>query len=201
MKKIDTFSANSLKILDRNLNEFKEKYIHNLSLLKKDNRAILGQKFHSLICFYINNFDISKMILELNEKEIKIWQNLENVLKDKKQNFIQTEFPFLIKEKLNNKNYYLTGRYDAIYKENDNYIIYDWKTLNLPSNPDEDLQSIVYLYCASKIFKTNKIKMKYLSIEKLESSNVDFSYEEIYKKRIDKIIAKYNEYETEEIPF
>ena len=133
MKKIDTFSANSLKVLDRSLEEFKQKYLFNLSLLKKDNRAILGQKFHSLICYFINGFDVSKMVLELNEKEIKIWQNLENILKDKKQNFIHTEFPFLIKEKLNDKNYYLTGRYDAIYKENENYIIYDWKTLNLPT--------------------------------------------------------------------
>ena len=122
MKKIDTFSANSLKVLDRSLEEFKQKYLFNLSLLKKDNRAILGQKFHSLICYFINGFDVSKMVLELNEKEIKIWQNLENILKDKKQNFIHTEFPFLIKEKLNDKNYYLTGRYDAIYKENENYI-------------------------------------------------------------------------------
>ena len=201
MKKIDTFSANSLKVLDRSLEEFKQKYLFNLSLLKKDNRAILGQKFHSLICYFINGFDVSKMVLELNEKEIKIWQNLENILKDKKQNFIHTEFPFLIKEKLNDKNYYLTGRYDAIYKENENYIIYDWKTLNLPTYPDEDLQSVVYLYCASKIFKTDKIKMRYLSIEKLESIDVKFLNIEIYKKRIDEIVLNYDEYNESEIAF
>ena len=96
----------------------------------------------------------------------------------------------LIKEDLNGWNYYLTGRYDAIYKEDSQYIIYDWKTLNLPKNPSEDLQSIVYLYCASKIFKTEKIKMRYLSIEKLNFIDVEFEAAQKYKNRIDSIILK-----------
>lgn len=193
MKKIDTFSANSLKILEKSVEEFKNKYVYNLSLFKKDPRATLGQKFHSLICFYINDFDTSKIELDLNEKEKIIWENLKNILKDKKQNFIKTEYPFLIKDKLNDENYYLTGRFDAIYKENDSYIIYDWKTLNLPKNPENDLQSVVYLYCASKIFNSEKIKMKYLSIEKLNFIDIDFKKTEIYKKRIDEIISTYFE--------
>ncbi len=190
MRKIDTFSAHSLKILDKSLDEFKNKFIHNLSLFKKDPRATLGQKFHSLICYFINDFDVSNVIKELDEKEQIIWKNLENILKDKKSNFIHTEYPFLIKDILNGWNYYLTGRYDAIYKEDDEYIIYDWKTLNLPKNPDDDLQSIVYLYCASKIFNTQNIKMRYLSIEKLDFIDVEFVGAQKYKNRIDEIILK-----------
>ena len=190
MQKIDTFSANSLKILDKSVDEFKNKYIHNLTLFKKDDRAILGQKFHSLICFYINGFDVSKMILELDNQEIIIWKNLENIIKENKQNFIHTEYPFLIKEELKGKNYFLTGRYDAIYKDNDGIVIYDWKTLNLPKNPIEDLQSVVYLYCGNLIFNTNKIKMRYLSIERLNFVDVEFENSEKYKNRIDEIISK-----------
>lgn len=188
--KIDTFSAHSLKILDKSLDEFKNKFIYNLSLFKKDERATLGQKFHALICSYINNFDISKMLLELSEKEIAIWKNLETILKEKKDNFINTEYSFLIKDELNSWNYYLTGRYDAIYKENDEYIIYDWKTLNLPKEAQNDLQSIVYLYCANKIFNSEKIKMRYLSIEKLDFIDVSFDSVQKYKNRIDSIILK-----------
>ena len=188
--KIDTFSAHSLKILDKNVDEFKEKFIHNLSLFKKDPRAILGQKFHALICYFIGGFDISKLIEDLNEQEQNIWKNLENILKDKKDNFIHSEYPFLIKDELQGWNYYLTGRYDAIYKKNDQYIIYDWKTLNLPKNPQDDLQSVVYLYCASKIFKTENIKMRYLSIEKLDFIDVEFAGAQKYKNRIDEIILK-----------
>ncbi|MBE7707208.1 MAG: PD-(D/E)XK nuclease family protein [Cyanobacteria bacterium SIG27] len=190
MRKIDTFSAHSLKILDKNLDEFKNKFIYNLALFKKDPRATLGQKFHSLICYFINDFDVSNVIKELDEKEQIIWKNLENILKDKKSNFIHTEYPFLIKDILNGWNYYLTGRYDAIYKEDDEYIIYDWKTLNLPKNPEDDLQSVVYLYCASKIFNSEKIKMRYLSIEKLDFIDVEFVGAQKYKNRIDEIILK-----------
>ena len=189
-KTIDTFSANSLKVLDRSVEEFKNKYIYNLFLNKRDERAILGQKFHNLICAFLKGFDVSKMILELNENEIKIWQKLKAVLKDQKENFIKTEYSFLIKEELDGKNYYLTGRFDAIYKEKDEYIIYDWKTLNLPKNPQEDLQSIVYLYCLNKIFKTEKVKMRYLSIEKLNFIDVEFESCKKYKKRIDEIVDK-----------
>ena len=189
-KIIDTFSANSLKILDRSIEEFKNKYVYNLSLFQKDQRTTLGQKFHNLICFYIRGFDVSKIISELTFDENIAWQKLKDILKDKKDNFIKTEYPFLIKEELNSKPYYLTGRFDAIYKENDCYIIYDWKTLNLPKDAESDLQSIVYLYCASKIFNTANIKIRYLSIEKLDFLDINFSKCEIYKKRIDEIISK-----------
>lgn len=190
LKKIDTFSANSLKILENDLEEFKNKYIYNLFINKKDKRADLGQKFHNLICAYLKGFDVSKIMLELNEQEKNIWQNLKTILNDNKDNFIKCEYSFLIKEDLNNKNYFLTGRFDAIYKENDEYIIYDWKTLNLPKNPADDLQSVVYLYCANKIFNTTTIKMRYLSIEKLNFVDVLFSDTQIYKNRIDNIIKK-----------
>ena len=36
------------------------------------------------------------------------------------------------------------AHFAIICKENENYIIYDWKTLNLPRNPQNDLQTIVY---------------------------------------------------------
>ena len=86
--------------------------------------------------------------------------------------------------------YYLTGRFDAIYKD-ENYIIYDWKTLNIPKNAEEDLQTIVYLYCASKIFNTQNIKIRYVSVEKSDFKDIEFKDCEIYKKRIDEIVEKY----------
>jgi len=184
---LDTFSANSLKVLDKSLDEFINKYIYHLVIYKKDERAVLGQKYHALMCQYLKGYDISKMKKEL-KNPIVFDKFLKIINKD---NFIKTEYSFLVKDELNNKPYYLTGRYDAIYKENKNYIIYDWKTLNIPNNAQDDLQTIVYLYTASKVFKTNLIKMRYVSIEKGIFQDIDFTKEEIYKKRIDKIIEKY----------
>ncbi len=190
MQKIDTFSANSLKILDKSFEEFENKYIYNLSVYKKDERTVLGQKFHTLICFYIRGFDVKRLVMDLSPDEHIFWQKLEKKLKIIKSNFIKTEYSFLIKDELNNFSYYLTGRFDGIYKDEKGYIIYDWKTLNLPKNPYDDIQSIVYLYSLSKIYKTNRIKMRYLSIEKLDTLDVDFVSSEKYKKKIDKILLK-----------
>jgi len=108
----------------------------------------------------------------------------------KPDNFIKTEYPFLIKDELNSKPYYLTGRYDAVYKD-EGYIIYDWKTLNIPKNIQDDLQTIVYLYSASKIFNTQFVKIRYVAIEKLEYKDVEFKNIAYYKERIDKIISRY----------
>ncbi len=193
MPKINTFSENSLKILDKDPNEFKNRYEYSLFLLKKDKRAQLGQKFHSLICSYIRGFDTDKMSLELNEREREIWQKLKTGLSAKKNNFIKTEYSFLIKEKLNDDFYYLTGRFDAIYQDKNGITVYDWKTLNTPKDPENDLQSVVYLYCANKIFKKENIKLRYLSIEKLNFADVEFKNSAIYKKRTDEIVKKYYE--------
>ncbi len=190
MQKIDTFSANSLKILDKSFVEFKNKYIYNLSIYKKDKRTQTGQKFHGLICFYIRGFDVSRLLMDLSSDELICWQKLKEKLKLIKRNFIKTEYSFLIKDELNNIPYYLTGRFDGIYKDNDFYVIYDWKTSNFPKNPANDLQSIVYLYALSKIYKTDKIKMRYLSIEKLQTFDVNFVSSEKYKEIIDEIILK-----------
>lgn len=190
MKKINTFSANSLKVLDRNVDEFIDKYIYNLSLYKKDARSDLGQKFHSLICSYIKGIETDKIALDLNEKERIIWNNLKSVLSNQRENFIKTEYSFLIKEQLDDKFYYLTGRFDAIYKDGACYIIYDWKTLNFPREPENDLQTIVYLYALSKIYNTKNITMRYLSIEKLDFIDIKFKNENDYKKRIDEIVKK-----------
>ena len=175
---IDTFSANSLKILDRSLDEFIDKFVNHLSLYKKDERAVLGQKYHSLICQYLKGYDISKMKKELTDST-----SFDRFIKAiKPDNFIKTEYPFLIKDEIKSRIYYLTGRFDAVYKD-EGYIIYDWKTLNLPNNAQDDLQTIVYLYCASEIFNTKNIKIRYVYIE--------FKDRAVYKKRIDEIVEKY----------
>lgn len=190
MKKIDTFSANSLKLLEKSQKEFIDRYIYNLDIFKKDPRSELGQKFHSLICAYIKGFEIEKATLELDEKEKEIWQKLKVEIDKIKKYFIKNEYSFLIKESHNSEYYYLTGRFDGIAKINDEYIIYDWKTLNLPKDPENDLQTVVYLFCASKIFKSEKIKMRYLSIEKLNSVEICFKDEKTYKTRIEKVLEK-----------
>ncbi len=192
MLKIDTFSANSLKILDKSLKEFEDKYIYNLNLFKKDEKALLGQKFHNLICYYLKGFEVEKLMLDLNDNEQKIFKNIKDMLQKRKKEgeFVLLEYSFNLKEELNKKAYYLTGRFDAVFKQKENYIIYDWKTLNIPKDAHNDLQTSVYLYALSKIFKTKNITMRYVSLTDLKYEDIPFKDEKYYKNLIDKIVLK-----------
>lgn len=193
---MNTFSVNSLKLLEKNEQEFINKYILHLDFLNKNEPAKMGERLHGFICYYLRGFNMDKIYNSLEQKEKEI---LQNVLKldifSQKEKFIKTEEGFLVKVKGDKFNFYLTGRFDAIYKDNDGYIIFDWKSKNIPQNPQEELQSVVYLYCASEIFNTQNIKIQYLSLEKQTSTTVELKDKNQYLKRIcsiaDKMPIKY----------
>ena len=193
---MNTFSVNSLKLLEKNEQEFINKYILHLDFLNKNEPAKMGERLHGFICYYLRGFNMDKIYNSLEQKEKEI---LQNVLKldifSQKEKFIKTEEGFLVKVKGDKFNFYLTGRFDAIYKDNDGYIIFDWKSKNIPQNPQEELQSVVYLYCASEIFNTQNIKIQYLSLEKQTNATVDIRDKNEYLKRIcsiaDKMPIKY----------
>lgn len=193
---MNTFSVNSLKLLEKNEQEFINKYILHLDFLNKNEPAKMGERLHGFICYYLRGFNMDKIYNSLEQKEKEI---LQNVLKldifSQKEKFIKTEEGFLVKVRGDKFNFYLTGRFDAIYKDNDGYIIFDWKSKNIPQNPQEELQSVVYLYCASEIFNTQNIKIQYLSLEKQTSTTVELKDKNQYLKRIcsiaDKMPIKY----------
>lgn len=188
----DTFSANSLKVLEKSKQEFMDKYVFRLDIFKKDQKALLGQKFHNLICYYLKGFKVDKLLLDLDKNERKTFKNIKEKLDKKKAEgtFVLLEYSFNMKEKLNDTFYYLTGRFDAVFKEKNSYIIYDWKTLNIPKNARNDLQTSVYLYALSKIFNTDKITMRYVSLDSLKYEDIPFKSEDYYKNLIDKIVLK-----------
>lgn len=174
---IDTFSCHSLKILDSSYEEFKRKYILKLDFLEQNEDAAVGNKFHALISYLLKNQNFKKLESALNEKEADIWNNFKNseiinfaIFSNEKY----IEQSFLIKENLNNKNFYLTGRFDCVVKNNDKYTILDWKTKNLPKNPEFDLQTIVYFEAASKLFKTTNIEMVYYSLVDKNSACIQY---------------------------
>lgn len=188
---MDTFSVNSLKILERSLEEFENKYIFHLDFINKNEAAQKGERLHALISYYIKGFEIEKMVNSLEDGEKKLFLNLINSsLFGKKENFIKSEESFLVKVIENNLNFYLTGRFDAVYKDNEKIIIYDWKSKNIPQEPQEDLQSIVYLYCGAKIFNTKNISLKYISLFDHSSSEVCYKDDNTYRTRILDIIKK-----------
>jgi len=194
MPEFDTFSANSLKILDKSMEEFRLKYIDNLYFTPDNKQAKKGQNLHSFLCYYLKNFDTSKFETAMAEKDLEFIENIKEfdeikLLKNADKKSI--EQPFLIKctpEK--SPCFYLTGRFDAVLSKDNEIKIYDWKTLNLPKNPENDIQTIVYLFAASKLYKTTKVTIKYISLTKNESIEISYTPEFDYFKRIFEIVKK-----------
>lgn len=188
---MNTFSVNSLKLLDKNIEDFINKYILHLEFLSSNQSSKRGELLHAMISYYLKNFDITKILNSLNQDEKEILEKTLTLdIFKEKEKFIKSEETFLIKCCKDDLIFYLSGRFDAIFKDEEKFIIYDWKLKNIPQNPKEDLQSIVYLYCASKIFNTKNIAIKYISLQTNQTAQVDFKDENIYLESIFNIIKK-----------
>lgn len=188
---MNTFSVNSLKTLDISADEFVKKHILRLEFLNKPESAKRGERLHAMISYYIKGFDTKKIEASLNADEKALFDQIKalDFFKEKGK-FIKSEEAFLVKCQSGGRDFYLTGRFDAIYKDKDNYIIYDWKSKNLPKDPESDLQSVVYLYCASKKFNTTNVALKYFSLKNKKTAVVEFDNENTYYKRILNIVEK-----------
>lgn len=188
---MNTFSVNSLKLLDKSTEEFINKYILHLDFISYNQNAKSGERLHAMISYYLKGFDITKLANSLNKDEKEILEkSLSLDIFKEKEKFIKSEETFLIKCCKDDLIFYLSGRFDAIFKDGEKFIIYDWKSKNIPQNPKDDLQSIVYLYCASKIFNTKNIAIKYISLETQQIAEIDFIDEKAYLDKIFNIIEK-----------
>ncbi len=186
---MDTYSANSLKILNNSKEEYQKRYIEKNELIKPETKEqILGNKFHSLICYYLKNFEIKKFENSLSENELKIFERIKKsnpVSIFLKSDEKHVEQPFFVIEK-GGIDFCLTGRFDAVCKIKDKYIILDWKTKNLPKDIDYDIQTMVYTECCSKLYKTKNVEMIYYSL--FEDKEEKAFFREEYIEKIKKII-------------
>ena len=188
---MNTFSVNSLKLLDKNIEDFINKYILHLEFLSSNQSSKRGERLHAMISYYLKNFDITKILNSLNQDEKEILEKTLTLdIFKEKEKFIKSEETFLIKWCKDDLIFYLSGRFDAIFKDGEKFIIYDWKSKNIPQNPQDDLQSIVYLYCTSKIFNTKNIAIKYISLENQQITQTNFEDENAYLERIFNIVKK-----------
>ncbi len=188
---IDTFSVNSLKLIQKSTEEFKNKYIEGLEFYKKDESASLGNIFHTLISYYLRGYDIEKYLENLDsaKKETLYFVLNSGIMKtilasDKK--FI--EQPFFVKFEFKNAPYYLTGRFDLVIQKGDKFTIIDWKTKTIPKNPMDDIQTVVYTYALSKMTGTKEIEMVYYSLSTGETAQVGFGNNQAEK--IGEIISR-----------
>jgi ATP-dependent exoDNAse (exonuclease V) beta subunit len=188
--KIDVFSKNSLEILEKNVEDFKNRFESGLYFQDKTESALEGSVLHRLIFYYLKGFDIKKIEAALGAHEKQIWENFKKsgILEN---NFIMFEKSFLTKCTLEGQTFFLTGRLDAVRKKDGQYTIMDWKLKNLPKNPEDDLQSVIYLYSTSKLLNTKNLQMQYCTFEGLKTATVPYLGDEVYEDRIFKIVKPY----------
>lgn len=184
MTKRINFSPNMLKTFEECQTKFLLKYIQRLSVPQETKFFEKGKKIHALASYYLRGDDIEKMERTLNPDEQTTWDTLK-ASKYFELKMLETEYNLSCKV----ENYWIGGRLDAFMTDGENYFILDYKTGNIPLNPEEEVQTIVYLLCADKFLRHKKIDYKslqfvYLGLKKdveksiLLDENLKKHYEE-----------------------
>lgn len=183
---MNSFSPNMLKTFETCPKKYYFKYIEKISVPQKSNLFEKGKKVHALANYYLRGDDISKMEKALNSEELKLWEILkQNEFFNK--TYVNSEYNLSCKV----GNYWISGRLDALMKDEKNYYILDYKTGSIPKNPEYDYQTITYLLCASKMYENN-IKFIYIDLKNNQNSIIDFNSAKAkeYEKRITDICDK-----------
>lgn len=153
-----------LKTFDECPKKFFLKYIEKISLPQRSTIFEKGKKIHALANYYLNGEDIAKMEKTLTSDEKIAWESLKST-KYFKSNVIGTEYNLSCKV----DKYWIGGRLDALVSIDDNYLILDYKTGNIPSNAEQDFQTIIYLLCADKFLRSKPgyktLKFVYLGLK------------------------------------
>ncbi len=179
------YSPNMLKIFEQCPQKYNLKYNENISTVQNSNFFEKGKNIHALANYYLQGFDIEKMEKTLSKDEILYWENLKNN-KYFKMNIINTEYNLSCKV----GEYWVGGRLDALVCENEGYYILDYKTGEIPKNPEYDFQTMIYLLSADKFlnkkgsYKT--LNFVYLGLKKNEEKLIELNSEnkKVYEEKI-----------------
>lgn len=188
-----SFSPNMLKTFQTCPQKYWFKYVQKISMPQKNSLFEKGKKVHALANYYLQGDDISKLEAALKGDEREAWEKLKNNEYFQKS-YVNSEYNLTCKV----CDYWVCGRLDALVRDDENYYILDYKTGQIPKNPEFDFQTMVYLLCVSKKFKdphhtlnTNrKVKFVYIDLKNNKNCVIDYDkdYETLIKQMCDKII-------------
>ena len=146
-----TYSAGMLKTFIECPQKFSLIFNEHLEIPNDNTFAEIGKQIHSLINYKLSNLDIEKMSGSLDNPENaelkRLWENFVGFnIKDT----FASEYTFNV---ILNSQTRLTGRVDAIRKDDLTIEILDWKTGSSKNiDVENDMQTIVYLYCIYRLF-------------------------------------------------
>lgn len=167
----NTFSVNMLKTYDTCIKKFDFKYNQKISMPQNPEFFEKGKKIHALANYYLRGANITKLETAFSNAEKEAWEKLKfNEFFSKK--CLHSEYNITSKV----GDYWVFGRLDALMKEEDDYFILDYKTGQIPQNPQHDFQTMVYLICADKIIKKyNSLKFVYIDLKNNKNHVIEFS--------------------------
>lgn len=209
------FSPNMLKTFESCPQKYWFKYIQKISMPQKSSLFEKGKKIHALAHYYLRGDDISKLETALNQQEHEIWENLKQNEYFQKS-YVNSEYNLSCKV----GEYWVGGRLDALMSDTltpapspqgrgeNIYYILDYKTGQIPKNPEYDFQTAVYLLCVSKKLKTltpttspkgrGEVEIKFVYIDLKNNQNCVIDYDKDYEKPIIEICDRIKAFEPQE---
>ena len=131
--------------------KFYYKYVEQVSTPILDENFVEGKNIHTLVAYYLRNFQVEKYLKKLSDRELMYWNNLKS---SKFLNFEIVAIEYSLTMKID--DYWIGGRIDAIVKDNNDYYILDYKTGGVNSDKTYDFQTMVYLLLCDEMFKEYK---------------------------------------------
>ena len=176
------YSANMLKTYKVCPQKYKLKYVDKFVLLQNFEIFEKGKKIHALAYYYLKGDDISAFQNALNVEEMALWEILRtNEFFNKKTYRAEFDLNFRMGE------FWIGGRIDAVVYEGKNYYILDYKTGSAPENPQEDLQTLVYLEALAQHLKGDFEELKFVYIDLKNNCNVVVNYNLVHSEIIEHI--------------
>lgn len=165
--------------------KFYYKYVEQVPTPILDENFVEGKNIHTLVAYYLRNFQVEKYLKKLSDRELMYWNNLKS---SKFLNFEIVAIEHSLTMKID--DYWIGGRIDAIVKNNNDYYILDYKTGGVNSDKTYDFQTMVYLLLCDEMFKEYKnngsLTFVYLDLKNNKEVQIKFD-EKLKEEYLDRI--------------
>lgn len=186
MKEFTTYSPAMLKIFEQCKKKFEYKYVKGISIPVDTSKMQQGKNIHALANYYLKNYNIDKLEKALTPDEETLWNALKNI-KQFQYDYLESEYNLTSKI----DKFWISGRLDALVKNNKDYYILDYKTGQIPQNPEYDYQTIIYLLMVNKLIKNySSLNFVYIDLKKQKTTEIRFTdkLKQEYEEKLLKIL-------------
>jgi CRISPR/Cas system-associated exonuclease Cas4 (RecB family) len=189
---VNNFSPNMLKTYQTCPKKFYYKYVEGVSVPVSATPFEKGKKIHALANYFLQGVNISRIETALTDAEREVWNTLlDNPFFQK--DYFKSEYQLSCKI----DKYWVGGRLDAVVTTGDDYFILDYKTGSIPTNPEYDYQTMVYLLALDRFLKGKYNSMSFVYINLKDKKNHVIQFNQTlkaeYEKRILDICARIND--------